>query len=429
MRVVLSTHGCRLNQAESDAMEANLQGAGHEVVSALADADWWVLNSCTITHQADADARQAIRRTKRENPGVRILVTGCYANADAGRLSAMPEVDAVLGNADKDRLAEVLGRAAPARGAEGYVCVSALTRRLPALRAARGRGRTRALVKVQDGCNYRCSFCIVPAVRGPSRSLEVEAILEQVAELVAQGVPEIVLTGIHLGTWGRDLRPRCTLTALIQALLPALGPARLRLGSLDPHEVDRSLIELMAAHPRELCRHLHLPVQSGDPEILRSMRRGHSAHDFVALCETLLDRVPGIAIGTDLIVGFPGETEAAFGQTEAMLAALPLAYHHVFTYSKRQGTAAAGMHGHVEEQSKQLRGRRLRALSRRQAKAFAASFAGRTLDAVLEPQREGGFIALTDNFLRLPARGEAALARRRVRVTVGADGRSATIAS
>lgn len=429
MRVALATHGCRLNQSETDAMEAALVAAGHDIADGPEDAEVFVLNSCTITHQADADARAWVRRAKRRNPSVRVLVTGCYANAEPDTLAAMDEVDAVIGNGEKDALAEALGQLTPSAPRDGaFVQVTALKRRktFTALTAATPRRRTRSLLKVQDGCNYRCAFCIVPQVRGGSRSLTIEDVVGQARSLVEAGAPEIVLTGIHLGTYGRDLRPRVRLAALVEAILPVLGPkdsgTRLRLSSLDPHEVDDHLIDLMAEHAPQLCRYFHLPVQSGDPDVLRAMRRGHTAEDFAALTEKLAAKIPGVGIGTDVIVGFPGETDAAFENTYALLRDAPVAYHHVFTYSIRKGTAAATMPDQVPPEVKAERNRRLRELSHAQTEAFAARFEGDPLDVVVERGRREHAMALADNYVRVPlVRGDLEVGQRG-RVTIERHG-------
>ena len=407
MRVTLTTFGCRLNQAETDAMQAELERSGCSVVDRARDAEVVVLNSCTITHRADADLRRAVRRARRDAPEARIVVTGCYANAQPETVAGLPGVDLVLGNGDKGTLSRRLLGLTPGDGGPD-VAVSSLVRRktLEPLPAAMPRGRVRALLKIQDGCNYRCAFCIVPSVRGPYRSLGVDEIRRQLESLVADGVPEVVLTGIHLGTWGRDLRPRRTLADLVAALLPSLGPARLRLSSIDPHEVDDELIALMAEHPGRICRHLHLPVQAGDPEVLRRMRRGHTVEDFVRLCTTLIARVEGIALGTDVIVGFPGEDEAAFDRTVSLLSDLPLAYHHVFPYSEREGTPAVAFSGSVPQGERRRRCDVLRRLSDSQLAEFRARFDAVSLDAIVEYPRGGQTRVLTDNYLRVPVRGE-----------------------
>jgi threonylcarbamoyladenosine tRNA methylthiotransferase MtaB len=237
-----------------------------------------------------------------------------------------------------------------------------------------------------------------------------------------------VLTGAHLGTWGRDRRPRERLAQLIEGLLPSLGEARLRLSSIDPHEVDDELIALIAEHPRSICRHLHLPVQSGDPDVLRRMRRGHTVDDFAELSQRLASKIEGIAIGTDVIVGFPAESAAAFERTHGLLARLPLSYHHVFSYSPRQGTDAARMADQVPEAIKAERSRWLRELSLAQEQRFAAALIGQRLDAVVEyPGREGTFV-LTDNYLRLALPGSAVRPGSRVFVELGPDARIAALA-
>jgi threonylcarbamoyladenosine tRNA methylthiotransferase MtaB len=286
--------------------------------------------------------------------------------------------------------------------------------------------RARALLKVQDGCDYRCAFCIVPQVRGGSRSLPVAEVVAQARRLVAAGVPELVLTGVHLGTYGRDLRPRVRLSALVAALVPHLGAARLRLSSIDPHEVDDALLELMAAHPRAICRHLHLPVQAGDDGVLRRMRRGHTAAEFAALVQRAVAMVPGVAIGSDVIVGHPGEDAAAFQRGAALLGALPLSSLHVFPYSPRRGTAAAAMPDAAPPAERARRGATLRALSAAWVAARHRAAAGRLADVVVhrQPRPDGAYEGLTDDDLRvvLPP-GGVAWAGRRLPLRLGDDGR------
>lgn len=428
VRVALDTHGCRLNRFETDAMAEALVRAGHTWAASVREADVYVLNSCTITREADADARRAVRRARRENPGVKVVLTGCLANADPAAAAALPGVDAVLGNADKGRLAELLRALPGAAPGPALISVSALTRRMPftPLPPAIAGRRARALLKVQDGCDYRCAFCIVPQVRGGSRSLAVGEVVAQARRLVASGVPELVLTGVHLGTYGRDLRPRVRLSELVAALVPQLGAARLRLSSIDPHEVGDELLGLMAAHPRAICRHLHLPVQAGDDAVLRRMRRGHTAEAFVSLVRRAVAMVPGVAIGSDVIVGHPGEDEAAFERGAALLRGLPLAYLHVFPYSPRRGTAAAAMPDAAPPRERARRGAELRALSSAWVAARHHAAAGRMADVVvhLQPRADGVHEGLTDDDLRveLPAHGPA-LAGQRVALRLGPDGR------
>lgn len=402
VRAAIVNFGCRLNAADGEATAASLRAEGW-TLGRVDEAELVIVNGCTITQAADADARAAVRRIRRDRPAARIIATGCWAEADPGA-AALPGVDAVVGNADKSRLPSiargVLGRG---RG-DVDVHVGRLHRGLPVDPGpidpdARGR----ALVKVQDGCDYRCSFCIVPRVRGPSRSLALAAIVARVQALVAAGVREVVLTGIHLGTWGRDLLPRRSLAELVAALVEVLGPARLRLSSIDPHEVDDVLLDAMVAGGDRVCRHLHLPVQSCDDGVLAQMRRAHRSATFVSTVRRALDRLPAIAISSDVIAGFPGEDEAAAGRTRVTLAELPLAYLHVFPFSPRPGTPAADMPDAVPAADIRARAARLRRVSDDHAARFRATLVGQPLDLVAHrrPDRHGVWWARSDHDLRV----------------------------
>jgi threonylcarbamoyladenosine tRNA methylthiotransferase MtaB len=408
MRVAFATSGCRLNQFESDALEDMARRAGHEVVAADAEPELVVVNTCTITHEADADARQQVRRAARG--GARVAVTGCWATAAPEEAAALPGVVLVAGNREKERLFDLLRE--PGESRVHVAPVDLLRRvRVARLRPSADPRRSRAYLKIQDGCDYRCSFCIVPRVRGRSSSLAPDEVARELQGLVAAGIPEVVLTGVHLGIYGRDLQPRSSLSGLVASLLPHLGAARLRLGSVDPHEVDDALIGLLASD-RRLCRYLHLPVQSGDDGVLRAMRRGHTAADLRALVPRLSREVPGIGLGTDVIVGFPGETEAAFAATRELLAALPLASLHVFSYSPRAGTAAAGLSGQVPADIKHARCEALRSLSAAKQRGFADGQVGARLHAVVHRarhRRSGRLVARADNGLTLLVDGDDAL--------------------
>lgn len=433
MRVAVITHGCRLNQADSDAMGRALVRRGH-ALSHADDAQVVVLNTCTITHRADADARREARRWARA--GRRVVLAGCFVDADPEAARGVEGVAALVGNAAKPGIASVVGGLA---SPEVDVPADALTRRAnePTWAPANGGGalatpwgRARALLKVQDGCDYRCAFCIVPSVRGASRSRTVDDIVDELRRRVDEGIPEVVLTGVHLGTYGRDLRPRGRLVALVEALLPHLGGARLRLSSVDPQEVDDELVALLARERERLCPHLHLPVQSGDEATLRRMRRGHTAARFADVVGQLADAVPGIAIGTDVIAGLPGEDADAFERTHARLAALPLSYLHVFPYSVRRGTAAATMGGQVEAGEIKRRAAKLRTLSATLASRFRCAHIGARLDVVVH-RRPGpkGHEGLSAQNLRvsLDAHAAARWAGQRVHATLGPDGRTAVV--
>jgi threonylcarbamoyladenosine tRNA methylthiotransferase MtaB len=421
MRIAFATVGCRLNQFETDALRGRAQHDRHEVVPFEAEADVYVINTCTITAEADADSRQLARRAIHRNPAATVVVTGCYAQAAPEAVAAIPGVDLVLGNREKASLLAAIrdfrkngaptvrvGRMADAAQNDGD---------------AYGPGiapdRARAFLKVQDGCNYRCSFCVVPQVRGANRSQAPDRVLAEIARLHAAGFPEVVLTGIHLGTYGRDLTPKTSLTALCRRLGESSDGPRIRLSSLDPHEVTPELIGVLQASPR-LCRHLHLPVQSGDEGILRRMRRGHTAAQFQDLVERLVAAVPGIAVTADVIVGFPGEGEDAFRQTCDLLGALPIAGLHVFSYSRRPGTDAAAYPDQVPRRVIAERSRVLRGLAAQQARQFRARAVGQTLEVVVLRSAKDARVleGLSDNYLRAWFEGPADLIGQRAWVQV-----------
>ena len=402
MRIAFNTLGCRLNQFEGDAMRQAAIAAGHEAVAFDQAADVYVINTCTVTTAADADSRRLVRQAARRNPQARVIVTGCYAQVSPAEVAALPGVGLVLGNAEKAHLVTFLND--PGQPGTPRVVVGAIDRardvaRLP---AAHETDRTRAYLKIQDGCNYQCAFCIVPTARGRNRSVPVGEVLAQASALWEAGYREVTLTGVHLGTYGRDLTPRVSLAGLAAAVV-AGARGRVRLSSIDPHEVADELLALLA-EDRRLCRHLHLPVQSGDETVLRRMRRRHTAEDFRRLVGRAAEAVPGIGIGADVIVGFPGETEEAFGNTGAMIAALPISYLHVFTYSRRPGTAAATMLDQVPAETKACRSRALRGLAQRKGIAFRRALVGRTVEVVVlgRRHRETGLLeGITDSYVRV----------------------------
>lgn len=410
MRVVIKTLGCRQNQCESEALQESLRRDGYTAVDSDDAADLFIINTCSVTKEADADSRQAIRRAVRRNPSAKVVVTGCYAQVGAGDIAAIPGVALVAGNGEKAQLAELI--AGLREEAPPLIAVSDIQRatRFAPLLPPVGTARSRALLKVQDGCNYRCSFCIVPDARGPNRSQSTEVALRDLRALVEAGYPEVVLTGTHLGTYGRDLPVGSSIAELVAEILEVAAPARLRLSSLDPHEVTEELISCFGRFDN-LCRHLHLPLQSGDEAVLKRMRRPHTADDFRRLVERLVEAVPGIAIGTDVIVGFPGEGDAEFERTHRLLECLPIAYLHVFSYSQRKGTVAAAMPNQVPKDVRAARSVALRALSDRKWRQFRQTQVGQAFSAVVldgRDTRSGWVEALTDNYItvRLDHAGE-----------------------
>ena len=429
----LHTLGCRANQADAAELEEELEAAGWRRTPEWRAAEAAVLNTCSVTAAAEAEARQWIRRLRRQRPDCRVLVTGCYAQRAAAELEALPGVDWVLGNAEKPRLAAHLQQAlAPACQAEGEAWSLAPTStplwragqtpadliHIAARPAAAARAiaaeteRTRPTLKVQEGCNLRCSFCIIPSTRGPARSRPLEEIVIRAQRLAAGGYREIVLSGINLGHWGRDLAGQPRLAHLVETLLERTTVERLRLSSVEVMDWDERLIALLA-HPR-VARHAHVPLQSGSDAVLRRMRRRYHPEHYAARLARIRAAAPGSAIGADVMAGFPGETEAEFEESLRFIETLPLTYLHVFPYSSRPGTAAARA---LEDETWQpvpeavvrRRVRRLRELSARRQEAFARGWLGRKLTVLtLTGECSGETPAISDNYLKIALAGRHA---------------------
>jgi threonylcarbamoyladenosine tRNA methylthiotransferase MtaB len=425
--VAIATLGCKLNQYDTTELQALLEAAGFHVVPFDTPAQVYVVNTCTVTARADHSGRQAVRRAISRNPDAVVVVTGCYAQTNPDALAAIRGVDLILGTQDKyalpGLLAEARKRARPLVRV-GDVFGAAPAPVVPLRRFAPG--YTRAFVKVQDGCQHRCSFCIVPFARGGSRSRAVEAVVEQVEALVAAGYREVVLTGVDLGHYGWDLAPRISLAALGRRVLEVPGLRRLRLSSVLPAYFGEELIELVAGD-RRVCRHLHVPLQSGSDRVLRAMRRPYNVRLYRALVERLAGAVPDLGLGTDVITGFPGETDGDFAETEALVAALPFTYLHVFSYSDRRGTEAARLAGpRVRPEVIRRRTSRLRRLGATKQAAFRRAQVGRVVDVLVLEHRDretGRLLGLTDNYLEVVFDGPDALMRHFARVGVaGADG-------
>jgi threonylcarbamoyladenosine tRNA methylthiotransferase MtaB len=431
-RIAFATLGCRLNQVESDELAALATQAGYRVVEAADPAEVYVVNTCTVTARADASDRQAIRRLRRERPGALLVATGCYAETQPGALGAMSELDLVVGNRDKYRLLELIGRGrrpgeAPVRPDEHGVTPAGALRMLAAPEAAAPLGlaplgRSRAFVKIQDGCQHRCAFCIVPAARGASRSRALEVVVAQVESLVATGHAEVTLTGVDIGHFGWDLQPRTSLAALIRRLADVRGLRWLRLSSVLPAYFTAELIEVVTGAP-VVAPHLHVPLQSGSDTVLRMMRRPYNTALYRRVVERLSAGIPDLGLGTDVIVGHPGEGETEFAETMSLVRALPFSYLHVFAYSDRQGTEAARLGARPAAGAVRERSRRLRALGDDQAAAFRRGLLGRAHDALVLDARDpltGRRTGLTGHFVEVEFDGPAELARRIVRLRLDA---------
>jgi threonylcarbamoyladenosine tRNA methylthiotransferase MtaB len=418
------TLGCRLNQVESREMGALVEQAGYRAAGPGEPAQVYVVNTCTVTSRADFSDRQAIRRITRANPDALVVVTGCLAQTDPEALARLPGVDLVIGNQEKYRLPEMLATlSGPGRTAL-RVGPIAKARSIPAPPAPNVSDRSRAFVKIQDGCQHRCAFCIVPAARGGSRSREPTAVLEQMEALIEQGYGEVTLTGVDIGHYGWDLSPRTSLAALVARAAELPGLRWLRLSSVLPAYFTPALVEAVTSLS-VVVPHQHLPLQSGSDRVLRRMRRPYNVRMYRALAEKLAADIPDLGLGADVIVGHPGESEIDFEATLDLVRALPFAYLHVFAYSDRKGTEAARMDGRVSSTAIRDRSRRLRALAADKSLAFRGRLVGRTVDALmLEEKPDGARAALTANYVEVGVSGPGAAARSfaRVRVTA-ADAR------
>ncbi len=418
--VALSTLGCRLNQVESQEIGALLEGRGFRVVEAGKPAQVHVINTCTVTQRADFSDRQLIRRIGRENPEAYLVVTGCYAQTDPAAAAAIAGVDLVVGNQEKYRLPDLLDSLVKRKRAAIAVGDIHQAREVPVAPFSRVLGRSRAFVKVQDGCQHRCAFCIVPAARGGSRSQDPKVIVDQVGALVEAGYLDVTLTGVDIGHYGRDLFPRTTLAALVRSLAEVDGLRWLRLSSVLPSYFTPELIDAVTTLP-VVAPHLHLPLQSGSDRVLRLMRRPYHTRMYRALVERLAAAIPGLGLGADVIVGHPGETDQDFEATMGLVADLPFSYLHVFSYSDRKGTEAARRPDHVPSRVTRERSRRLRALGREKSVAFRRGLLGsrRTVHVLEARDRRSGLLSgLTSNYVEVLFEGPDRLGRGFVEVEI-----------
>lgn len=395
MKVHLRTLGCRLNQSEIDSMARQFRQQGHEVVEDPALADRVVINTCAVTQDATRTSRHLIREIHQANDHAQITVTGCYAQIAPHDIAVLPGVAQIVDNLNKDKLVETItGQPMPLFDLEPITRENKLG----------AYGRTRAFVKVQDGCDNACTFCVTTIARGAGRSRALPEILNEIHHLHRLGYQEAVLTGVHLGSYGHDLGHQDGLFQLVQAILTDTDIPRLRLSSLEPWDLSPDFFDLWQ-NPR-LCRHFHLPLQSGCDATLKRMLRRTNQRQFSALVVAARERIPNLSITTDVIVGFPGETDEEFTISEIFIQEMKFAGMHVFRYSKRPGTAASRMRGHIAEAVKKQRSTRLIALSEQAERQFAETITGQALPVLWENiagATEDGFINVgyTDNYVRV----------------------------
>jgi len=384
--------GCRATQADGAAIERQLLNRGCAISASPHNAEFVVINTCTVTSSADAQARDAIRKIHAQNPAAKILVTGCYAQRAPEELAALPGVSFVVGNSHKPQIPDLIAADTNNLLAISAVGAQQAPPQTPSLLigdifAARdvlvapvlgGEGNhTRPTLKIQDGCNNRCSFCVIPFVRGKSRSLPPETVLAEIRRLSDSGFQEIVLSGINLGTWGRDLTPRADILDLLRRILDETPLPRLRISSIEPLDVTQDLIALFAGTDR-IAHHFHMPLQSGSDNILCAMHRWYRTEHYARRVKLIREFLPHAAIGADVIAGFPGETEADHEATLSFIDSLPFTYLHVFSYSSRPGTRAAALDSQIPGETIHRRAAELRTLGESKAAAFRASQLGRT---------------------------------------------------
>ena len=411
MRVYFRTFGCKANQYDTERMRQAVEFDGAVAVPGWGDADVCVVNTCTVTNQADAEARRFLRRIRRDNPATRVVVAGCSAALRGAEYRAMEGVSAVVAGPDPKVVAAAVGRAGGAHPGSGLVQLG-LGRALDRIdtepvgaELLRERaGATRGWLKIQDGCDRRCSFCATRLARGASRSRTPEVVVREAA-LLARTHPELVLTGIHIGHYGRDLDPASSLSRLLATLLDRIPDVRFRLGSVEATEVDSLLLDLMTAAGGRVAPHLHMPLQSGADPVLRRMRRWHTREAYRRRALEIAERLPVLGLGADVITGFPGETEADQAATVSLVEELPYTYLHVFPFSPRDGTFAAELNATVPvpQRVAGARARELRRLAEAKGRAYRARRSGAPVEVTLEARET---LALTGDYLRVRAEGK-----------------------
>lgn len=380
--VAIHTMGCKANQYDSAAIEGTLAQAGWKLVDFSSSAHAYIINTCTVTNKADSEARQLARKAHRLNPDASVIVTGCYAQTDPASLAEVEGISFILGNNQKHAILDYLNQAKPLAPEiivedlfkEEVVFTSDFTSYSQ---------NSRAFVKIQDGCNQFCSFCVIPYARGKNRSLEPEKILSELKKLKGQGFQEAVLTGIHLGTYGYDLEPKTSLLDLMRRIEEESPIHRVRLSSIDPEEVSDEMIDFLA-QSKVFCEYLHIPVQSGEDETLKLMRRRYKSKDFKQLSFKLKDKLPEICLGTDLMIGFPHEDEEKFEKSYRLVEECPIDYLHVFPYSAKKNTRAALFENQVTPEKKKERVARALELSRQKKEKFYLNSLGKKAEIIIE---------------------------------------------
>lgn len=420
LRASFHTLGCRLNQAETATISATFAARGYTVVADGADTDVHVINTCSVTDGAEAKCRQAVRAALRRSPHAYVVVTGCYAQAGVEALRRIEGLDLIVGTEHKMRLVDLI-ETPEKLGSPRVVHTRKISRDAFVVEGIGDySSQTRANLKIQDGCNFACAFCIIPFTRGGARSRKLADIVREAHGLVEHGHREIVLTGVNIGTYASDGHD---LLDIVQALEEVDGLERLRISSIEPTTISEALIDWMTTS-RKLCPYLHVPVQSSADQVLQRMKRRYTGAEFATFIERVAHRVPDVCLGTDVMVGFPGEDEAAFTTTRTMLADLPLAYFHVFSYSERPHTYAQRYTEQVPSAVTKERSRILRELSARKKAAFYRRFVGRTVRVLFERREDSGrYTGFSDNYIKVGVETAGDLANRLLQVRLRGVGK------
>ncbi len=414
--VAFHTLGCKLNFSETSTIGEQFLTHGYNVVEFNETADIYVINTCTVTENADRECRQIVRRALRNNPEAFIAVTGCYAQLKADDIASIEGVDAVLGSNEKFKIFEYFEEFKKQTLSCVYVTPTEKLDSFFSASSTDADSRTRAFFKIQDGCDYKCSFCTIPLARGKSRSAAPDEIVAQFKELVARGYKEIILTGVNVGDYGKNMGKN--LADLIKELLKTEGDYRIRISSIEPNLLTDEIIELTASNEK-LCNHFHIPLQSGSPKILQLMQRRYTADDYADVIHKAANRINDLGIGVDVIVGFPGETESDFLDTYNFLKELPISYLHVFTYSERQNTKAIDMSDSVDIVERKKRNNMLRILSEKKKNEFYRKMIGKELSVLFEHEEKNGLMkGFASNYVRVKQNYDTAKVNNFLRVKI-----------
>ena len=407
-KFTITTLGCKVNQSESDAMAHQLRNSGWHPAHPKQKADLCIINTCTVTHKASMQSRQAVRQAIRSNPGARIIVTGCYAQTEPDEIDKINGIHHIIGHADKSKIPDMVLSEEEAPYPRRVWQNIFSEHNFEQTSAAPSGNRTRPFLKIQDGCDSFCTYCIVPYARGRSRSMPIENVLLNIKQLKQAGYREVVLTGVHLGAYGLDLSPKTGLTELLQRIDDTHPIDRVRLSSIEPHELTDDLIQLVAKADI-FCHHFHLPLQSGDDLILKKMHRPYTRSLFSNQIVKINELLPDAAIGVDTLIGFPGETEKAFENTYSLIHELPVTYLHVFPFSPRKGTPASSYPQQVDSKTIKARCKKMRSLGHVKKKAFYKNFTGKPVEILIEDKRNkstGLLKGISSNYIPVHVTGE-----------------------